>query len=363
MQVSGHRYWVLFGICMVLLAAQALLKHCSRVDLSGPEVQHSASRIQPDKGPAPSKEGRPLLSAAVPVPLPDPAKPAVLDPVPNVCRIDDFAMPGNARIFAAGGYRGEPSNLVIDQSGNQAGTLQVAVNKPGGPVVLLLGAYEPTVWTVSWTKETYIAAVLLTGYHRQQITGLPADVPILISTYDNRGPCGYAYVGGEGSARLNPLSRAVFGRPVDTAYAAQNGRIEIGRVPAGRGLTTDPGATSAKDFHLKDQPLPGQAGLDAAVRAGILRNTTPADLRAWNTALARSGSVPRIVGADESSQGVPYRSYTVLRPFVIPAGLHGAHSATFFVERGVPAPTGDPRHSAVLFIENGTCAGRTCGMR
>ncbi|MEG3194057.1 hypothetical protein SNE32_17685, partial [Lysobacter sp. D1-1-M9] len=60
---------------------------------------------------------------------------------------------------------------------------------------------------------------------------------------------------------------------------------------------------------------------------------------------------------------VPHRAYTVLKAFKVPAGLYGAHSATFYVAPGAPLPTGDPGHSAIYDINTGRCIGATCGMR
>lgn len=287
---------------------------------------------------------------------------------PTACRIDGFVMPASAKVYAAGAYAGKETDFQIDQSGHPATAIQVAVNEPAAPVVLLLGAYEPTVWSIGWTRGTRIAAVLVTGYHRQQLTGLPAGVPQLVSTHDNRGPCGYAYVGGEGSAKLNPLARTVFGRAVDVAYAARDGRAVVGKeLEPGTSLVTDAAAKPKEDFRLKGVPPAGQAGIDAALREGILRPATLADVSAWEAARQRSAGapdIPRIEGAAPSrAPSVPHRGYTVLQAFAIPAGLYGAHSATFFVAPGVPAPTGNPGHSEVRFIETGSCTGPICGRR
>jgi hypothetical protein len=123
------------------------------------------------------------------------------------CLLPGFSMPRNARLYAAGAYAGARTGFQIEQSGHEATTIKVAVNEPSAPVVLMLGAYEPTIWNVGWTRGTRIAGVLVTGYHRQQVTGLPPNVPMLVSTYDNRGPCVYGYVGGDGSSKLNAVAR------------------------------------------------------------------------------------------------------------------------------------------------------------
>lgn len=314
-----------------------------------------------DTAPAPTTSGQ--RAATRPFAF-EPASAAEASPV--ACRIEGLAIPDNVRVYAAGAYSGADAGFQIDQSGHEATTMQVAVHQADAPVALLLGAYEPTVWMVGWTQGTQIVAVVVTGYHRQQVTGLPAHVPVLVSTHANRGACGYAYVGGDGSDKLNPIARQVFGRPIDVAYAARHGRVAVGDLPAGAALVTDAAAPPVEHFQLKGVPPAGQAGIDAALHAGILRPTTLADVQAWERAQQQAGTrdVPPIMGGESSrTPGVPHRSYTVLKPFQIPAGLYGAHSATFFVARGVAPPTGNPGHSAILFLDTGHCAGATCRMR
>ena len=106
--------------------------------------------------------------------------------------------------------------------------IDVAVNNPGEPVVLMLGAYEPTIWNIGWSQGTKILAVLVSGYHRQVVAGLDQQTPLLISSYDNRGPCGYFYVTPDNLESLNPKARSLFGRPVDVVYPAVNGNVVVG---------------------------------------------------------------------------------------------------------------------------------------
>jgi hypothetical protein len=51
----------------------------------------------------------------------------------------------------------------------------------------------------------------------------------------------------------------------------------------------------------------------------------------------------------------------VLKSFVLPSGLYGAHSAQFYVPKGVPGPTGNPGHSTVLDFNTMSCEGPDCG--
>lgn len=291
---------------------------------------------------------------------PEPAATAV----ETECLLPGLNLPTGTKVYAAGAYSGARMDFQIDQSGHQATTIQVAVNEPQAPVALLLGAYEPTVWSVGWAPGTRIVAVVVTGYHRQRITGLPADTPLLVSSHEDRGPCTHAYVGSEGTERLNPLSRQVFGRTVDMAYPARDGRVLVGSSLGSTSLQTAANAVAADSFKLQDTPLAGQAGIDAALSAGILRATTATDVAAWQAAKRRveeADDTPPVYGARQPTRAeVPYRSYTVLRAFAIPAGLYGAHSATFYVLPGVEQPTGNPGHSAVFDIASGSCSGPTC---
>jgi hypothetical protein len=41
----------------------------------------------------------------------------------------------------------------------------------------MFGAYEPTIWNLQWTSKTKILAVMVSGYHRQVIAGIPPSYP------------------------------------------------------------------------------------------------------------------------------------------------------------------------------------------
>ena len=56
-----------------------------------------------------------------------------------------------------------------------------------------------------------------------------------------------------------------------------------------------------------------------------------------------------------------FRAYVVLKAYALPAGLYGANSATFFVPKGVPRPSGNLGHSTLYDFNTMTCAGIPCG--
>jgi hypothetical protein len=285
-----------------------------------------------------------------------------------VCGFPELKLPAEYSVFAAGAYSGRKISFQIDQSGHEGTRIDVAVNSPDKPVVLMLGAYEPTIWNIGWSKETKILAVLAGGYHRQAVAGLEKDTPLLISSYDNKGPCGYFYVTPDNLAPLNPLAKRVFGRPVDMVFPATNGKVLVGAaLPAGAKLVTS-GDTTPESFHDKAAPMAGPAGLEDAARKGLLRKASAAEAEAWSDAVMQNSpqrDIPPVAG-----QGVPkppkppiYNAYVVLKPFTYPSGLYGGNSATFLIPKGVPKPGGNPGHSAVYDFNTLNCQGALCSAR
>lgn len=284
------------------------------------------------------------------------------------CKFENLSIPDDTVIYAAGGYSGRKLDFQIDQSGHQATQFDIAVNSKKRPAILILGAYEPTIWNIGWSEKTKIIAVFVSGYHKQVVAGLPESIPLIISSYANKGPCGYFYIGKEDNTSLNPLSRKLFGKAVELVFLGD----KSGRIVAGDPLTnTDKLITSAKispaSYRDPHAPLAGQAGLEQAVSKGIIRPATLKDADRWVEALAARTppkDVPPIAG-----QGVPkpprpmmQNAYVVLKEFTYPAGLYGGHLATFFIEEGVPKPKGEPGHSTIYDFNTLSCQGPSCGL-
>lgn len=281
------------------------------------------------------------------------------------CGFSGLKLPSDFSVFAAGAYSGRKIAFQIDQSGHEGTQIDVAVNSPNKPVVLMLGAYEPTIWNIGWSKGTQILAVLVSGYHRQAVAGLEKSVPQLNSSYDNRGPCGYFYVTNDNLSALNPMARRVFGRPIEMVFPAAKGQVVIGeRLQPETKLFTSTETTPAS-FYDKDAPIAGPAGLEDAVRKGLLRKATAADADAWADAVMQNfpqRDVPPVAG-----KGVPkpprppiHNAYVVLKSFTYPAGLYGGNSAIFIIPKGIPRPDGNPGHSAVYDFNTLNCQGPLC---
>jgi len=281
------------------------------------------------------------------------------------CSFVGLDLPEIYSIYAAGGHAGRVLDYQIDQSGHQATQIDVTVNSVSKPAVLLLGAYDPTIWNIRWTSETNILAVIASGYHRQAVAGIPKGTPILISTYDNKSSCGYFLVSGHSSGGPNALSRRLFRREVDHVFYVRDAVVVVGDpIAKDTKLVTSP-HTPPESYIDATAPMAGLPGLEDAVKQGLMRKATEADVDAWVNALmgtSRNQEVPSIAANGQPTRLRPsvFRGYVVLKEFVYPAGLYGGNSGTFFIPKGVPSPIGDPGHSTVYDFNTLRCHGPMC---
>jgi len=271
-------------------------------------------------------------------------------------------IPANATVLAAGEYGGRPTGFQIDQSGHEARQIDVAVNATRKPVVLMLGAYEPTVWNIGWSRGTRIVGVFVSGYHRQAVAGLPRGTPVLNSSYDNRGPCGYFYVKSLERDALDLVALRALRRPVDQVFLSSKGRVVVGDRLDERTRLLTSGDVTPDSLRPKNAPLAGPMGIEEAVSQGILRAATQDDILKWDTArqIPADAETQPVGGPREVKRRNMSNAYVVLKPFKVPAGLYGAHAAAFFVPQGVPLPTGELGHSTLLDFNSMTCRGSLC---
>lgn len=315
--------------------------------------------------PAPAHEPMEEAPAADPVvPQGHLSVPPAQEPprVVDACSQFIERLPADYVILAGGEYAGRKLGFQIDQSGHEATGFDVVANMPGRSVVLVLGAYEPSVWKISREPRTRIAGVLVTGYHRQAIVGLNADTPVLNSSYGEKGSCGYSYFSRNKAEEMDAHVRRVFGRAAQTYYVASNGQLVMGDggVPA---RTIQDGSVDFDSFRDVNAPLAGQPGLDKLVSEGILRPAQQSDLIEWKRAQRRSQGLPSVNvagGQPEVISFASFQTYVVQGPMTFPSGLYGAHAATFIVLRGVPHPRGNPGHSAVYDWNTLICNGALC---
>lgn len=291
-------------------------------------------------------------SASVRASEPVPFKPRHGTPlagVSNVCKLEGVEVPKDAVVYAAGAYSGTSLDAPIDESGEDAGQIDVVVNSPK-PVLLLLGAYEPTVFNVGWTKGTRIVGVVASGYHRAAVAGLPAATPVLLSSQEPSGPCPYFYptdpddeeTDEDHRQTIRELAKTLFKRKVGGTFIATNGSVVVGKpVARGQAVETSPDPQVAS-FIIKDAPPSGAKGIAAALREGTLRKAGAKDFEQLREALRaadeRTGPVKTL-----QREG----AWVVVKPMTYPRGLYGAHRSAFIIPKGVEAPKGNPGHSIV----------------
>lgn len=104
----------------------------------------------------------------------------------------------------------------------------------------------------------------------------------------------------------------------------------------------------------------GRAGVVEAMRAGMLRLATAADLDRWRALYRATGGRPGdgLEGMLQSAD-----AYVIQADMVLPGGLHGADAVVFLLEPRVPFPRGDAGHSAILDLATGACTGVLCPRR
>ena len=104
-----------------------------------------------------------------------------LRPVPSECR-----SPGS---FATRLERKE-YQLMCNPSTrtDQTRTVKLLVTDPSQPIVLGLMAYERTQWEIEVAPNVSITRVIVGGYHKQSVLGLPNNTVIEVHTHDS-SPC------------------------------------------------------------------------------------------------------------------------------------------------------------------------------
>jgi uncharacterized protein YecT (DUF1311 family) len=300
--------------------------------------------------------------------VPLPAATAVLfQGVRPTCGFPEISFPQEFKIFFAGNYAGRTLDFQIDDSGDQATQFDVTVNYPEEPVVLLLGDYEPGIWNIRWSQGTQILAVVVSGYDRQIVLGLPEETPLLIS----RGsPCELSYITWGNIDSLNRISDKMFHRPSDGlryrpsdgTFIAGAGKIMVGTPLIGTEKLIASNALTLYDFIDKSAPLAGPLALQKAVEAGVIRKSNGDERKEWRRRWKERH--PIFKEQDKSFSSHPLISsdstYVILKPFHIPPGLHGGLSAVFFLPDGVRFPEGEIGGATLYDMNNLICYGDLC---
>jgi len=276
----------------------------------------------------------------------------------TVCAFPEVAFPSNLKVYGAGNYAGRAFDRQIDSSGHQSTVFDIAVNSPNHPVALVLGAYEPAVWNISWTEGTKIVAVAVTGYHRQIVIGVEPETPLLIS----RGnPCDSSYSWGR-TNWFSRFSEMLFHRPPDYIEDSSNGKSVLGSpLMAGEQLISSK-ATSIDDFIDHNLPLAGSAALAQALLEGSIRKSNGDERKIWRKRWieAHPGTSPQQGSLTSHPLIADSSTYVIVKPYQIPKGLSATGVPVFFLPPGVPLPKGSVEGAILYDLGALKCYGSMC---
>jgi hypothetical protein len=311
-----------------------------------------SDQVSAPAAPAPSAapEVLPVPATRLGATPPSPTAAIVIPEAETECSQWRARLPADYLVYAAGDYKGHPLDFSVDDSNHRAGSFEVTVHEPGRNVVLMLGAYEPAIWSVRWSAATHIVGVWVSGYYAPHISGLEAGTPVLQSNYVASGGCPYFYLAAQELSTVARAAQQVLERRIDKVVLATDGRVAIGRTedtPYYEQGDLKPVAS----YRDPERPLAGAAGIEELVRVGKLRQATRGDYEAWRAA-AGGRDAQRQVHALGQGENL-FRTYVVLKPLYIPADLYGADAVTFIVPRGVERPQGNPGHCQVLDMNDG----------
>jgi uncharacterized protein YecT (DUF1311 family) len=282
--------------------------------------------------------------------------------LPANCRLDN--LPKDFTVQAVGVNEGNiDTDVQLDSSGSETKSVEVVVNTPGANVVVVLMAYSPVVWHVKRTSASNVAAVIVGGYHAQAVLGIERSVPLLIATNTGRKDCAqyfYAYEAGESLMRANTVIKNLTGREIDRLWSGYKADVvHIGTPPPRTTALTSSDDYKPEDYTSLPRFPSGQKGIDRLIELGLLRRATKQDLDAWvEKASEKYKKFNQNLAVREPSG--PRGTYVVLGKMTFPTGLTGGHSVAFLIPPGIPLPDGSSGHSAVYYLEDGTCRGAVC---
>jgi hypothetical protein len=282
-------------------------------------------------------------------------------------------LPKDCTVQAVGTYHAtaDVNDVQLDRSGQRVRQAEVVVNVTDRPVVLVLTAYEPTVWRVGLTAKTKLVGVIVSGYHGQALLGVPKQIPHVVSSHEAGGPFKpfYAYGASPALLAMNRAVKRLVGQEIDHfEFRPTRGVFNVGPAPKIPAEVIYSDELKASDF--ADQPKPivapqpdgalkpaaiGQQGIDQLVKDGKLRLATPDEVNAWID--KASEKYRRFNPELRVEPSIVMRwTYVVQGPLTLPDGLTGAHKRDFIVPEGAPEPRGEKGH-CTFFYADGTARG------
>ncbi len=240
-------------------------------------------------------------------------------------------MPDDYELFYLWPAYGRVTDLGYQVKGDERGgttkMVEVQVNYPKKPVILVLKNDNTLVWKISYTEQTNIAGVWAAGRYPQVVVGVDKNTPVLTTSYMK--PACKKHIGD-----TLPLPRIL--KSYDEQHIS-DGKIRIGRY-------TDNWISHGNIESLKKNPeterLSGELGIQQLVKEGAITPITNAELAKIREKQGKTYSYY----PERANEIVP-RSYVIKKPMTFPKGLYGGHSVDFyFLDESIPLPKGDMGH-------------------
>ncbi|PAT38388.1 hypothetical protein CK625_02560 [Vandammella animalimorsus] len=223
-----------------------------------------------------------------------------------------------------------------DSGGGVVYHVQARINQPDKPVVLLLSSYYPTIWQISRSPQTRIAAVWASGYHRQYPIGTDEQVPVLTTSHDEPRCKSH-----------RPQGLPSFASQAQKFSSNRTGEVLIGE-PSARWISHGHIASLQKG---SDELHSGQGGMEQLLQRGIVRQATEREYAANRQQRGQRAYLRNQPDAPVQDH------YRILQAMRFPSGMYGGYSAHFYVPEGVPLPEGDVGHNSIYLLPSGYCLG------
>jgi len=219
----------------------------------------------------------------------------------------------------------------------------VLIDAPGDNVVLVLGSTVATRWKFSVMPGSSLAGVWLVGRETAQLEDLPENVAVLEAARVSDECATGGATGG-----INPQNDrivSVLHRPVTRDFQSAEQWLQIGS----RQLITSATSTASADPGRRNED--SELALRHLLERGAIRRATLREIQTHNAVTSHHFHIAPTsdqFAARNASGELPLRVFIVQAQMDFPAGLTGAHAATFLVPYGTPHPTGDPGRSRVV---------------
>lgn len=201
-------------------------------------------------------------------------------------------IPENVSVYAIGAKKGKPIDVSFGANRNSY-VFDLYVNSPKKPVVLILWAYEATLWKINLSEGTQLAGVIAGGYYTQIITGVSQNLPVFLTHYAGHirtvGPCRpHRFDSNDANAHnaVKTYAEWVLERPVTNFHLVKNdekGEIHLGETVNNKTVFTvmNEDANSAGMIYSSSQFYKAET-LTQGINNGMIRKATEMEINSWN---------------------------------------------------------------------------------